>query len=327
LLYFSLLNMFKTPSTTTLTKKAEANSTWILDVALVMAFYEQAIEAMAPRTEAALAGATSLEERIAAIMAVKFAQAIATKSGGIRVPENLAPFLPKILWLYQMGLILHWIYDRSPDQRRTRASREKSLALLVSSLNCPILRWRSRCVEDRGAHCSGGGRTVPDLKLIRLSIAMVWLYQDLCCKVLGGVPSQEAVISTVPFIGAAEVRVALMALGLVECGLAVWVLSGQRMRQAATVQTARVAGAGEAVAGSPAAPAAFDGFSLSNIGDGATPDYLCRLRVAIDHAAVPNAIVVTRTFAEPGPNTLANWAPLDRSLLWGVVEVSRAAEI
>jgi AcrR family transcriptional regulator len=141
-----------------------------------MAFYEQAIEAMAPRMEAALAGATSFEERIAAIMAVKFeyfqpnqsflgalfrhaadpqnrlspfseatrhirerdqmyfAQAIATKSGGIRVPEDLAPFLPKILWLYQMGLILHWIYDRSPDQRRTRALREKSLALLVTSL-------------------------------------------------------------------------------------------------------------------------------------------------------------------------------------------------
>ena len=74
-------------------------------------------------------------------------------------------------------------------------------------------------------------------------------------------------------------------------------------------------------------PAAFDGFSLSNIGDGASPEYLCRLRVAIDHVAAPNAIVVTRTFAEPGPNNVANWAPLDRSLLWGVVEVSRTAEI
>jgi DoxX-like family len=82
---------------------------------------------------------------------------------------------------------------------------------------------------------------VPDLKLIRLSVAMVWFYQGLWCKVLGGVPRQEAVISTVPFMGAAEVRMALMVLGLVECGLAVWVLSGQRMRQAATVQTALLA--------------------------------------------------------------------------------------
>ena len=133
-----------------------------------------------PERKAALAGATSLEERIAAIMAVKFAQAIATKSGGIRVPENLAPFLPKILWLYQMGLILHWIDDRSPDQRRTRASREKSLALLVNSLNCPILRWRSRCVEDRGAHCSGGGRTVPNLKLVPAS-PLPWFGSTRTC--------------------------------------------------------------------------------------------------------------------------------------------------
>jgi hypothetical protein len=64
---------------------------------------------------------------------------------------------------------------------------------------------------------------------------------------------------------------------------------------------------------------------LSNIGDGASPDYLRRLRIAIDHAAAPNAIVVARTFSEPGPNTLVNWAPQNRSLLWGVVEVSRTA--
>jgi len=141
-----------------------------------MAFYEQAFEAITARMEAELADATSFEERIAPIMAVKFeyfqpnrtfpgalfrhaadpqdrlspfseatrhirqrdqmyfARAIATKSGGLRVPEDLAPFLPKILWLYQMGLILHWIYDSSPDQRRTHALRERSLALPVSSL-------------------------------------------------------------------------------------------------------------------------------------------------------------------------------------------------
>lgn len=37
-----------------------------------MAFYQKAIEALAPRMEAALAGATSFGERIAGIMAVKF---------------------------------------------------------------------------------------------------------------------------------------------------------------------------------------------------------------------------------------------------------------
>jgi len=33
-----------------------------------------------------------------------------------------------------MGLILYWIYDRSPDQRRTQQLLEKSLALMVSGL-------------------------------------------------------------------------------------------------------------------------------------------------------------------------------------------------
>ena len=74
-------------------------------------------------------------------------------------------------------------------------------------------------------------------------------------------------------------------------------------------------------------PARFDGFSLSNIGDGASPDYLRRLHIAIDHAASPGAVVVARTFSEPNCNTVANWAPFDRSLLWGVVEVSRTAEL
>jgi uncharacterized membrane protein len=60
----------------------------------------------------------------------------------------------------------------------------------------------------------------PSNKLIRLAIALVWLYQGFWCKVLGGIPRHEAVIASVPFIGSAAGRSALIALGLLECALA-----------------------------------------------------------------------------------------------------------
>jgi AcrR family transcriptional regulator len=142
---------------------------------LVMAFYERAMDAMTPRMEAALAGANHFEEKVEALMAVKFEyfqpnrtflgallrhsadpqnrlspfseatrhirerdQAyfarMINESRDVRVPAELASHLPKLLWLYQMGLILYWIYDRSPGQRQTRMLRKKSLALLVSGL-------------------------------------------------------------------------------------------------------------------------------------------------------------------------------------------------
>ncbi len=75
-------------------------------------------------------------------------------------------------------------------------------------------------------------------ELIRTSIALVWLYQGLWCKVLGGSPHHQAVIAAVPFIGAAASHVVLIVLGLIECGVAAWVLSGRQLRKAAMAQTA-----------------------------------------------------------------------------------------
>ena len=77
-----------------------------------------------------------------------------------------------------------------------------------------------------------------DRRVVRLSIAMVWLYQGLWCKLLGRSEEQASIISAAPFIGAAASRAFSVTLGLVECGIAIWVLSARRMRQAALVQTA-----------------------------------------------------------------------------------------
>jgi hypothetical protein len=64
-----------------------------------------------------------------------FARAMSAKSGSPKMPKDLAAHLPKILWLFQMGLILYWIYDRSPQQRRTQRLMTASLSLLVSGLS------------------------------------------------------------------------------------------------------------------------------------------------------------------------------------------------
>jgi len=79
--------------------------------------------------------------------------------------------------------------------------------------------------------------TMPGSKLIRISIALVWLYQGLWCKVLGRASGHTAVIAAVPFIGPAGSRYALIALGLLECGIAAWVWSGRQLHKAAMVQT------------------------------------------------------------------------------------------
>jgi hypothetical protein len=59
---------------------------------------------------------------------------IALEGGDVKVPADLKPQLPYLLWLYQMGLILFWLYDRSENQQRTQKLTEKSLGLLVTLL-------------------------------------------------------------------------------------------------------------------------------------------------------------------------------------------------
>jgi S-adenosylmethionine:diacylglycerol 3-amino-3-carboxypropyl transferase len=70
-------------------------------------------------------------------------------------------------------------------------------------------------------------------------------------------------------------------------------------------------------------PGSFDAFALSNISDGVSTQYRSRLNAAVEHAAAPGAVVITRSFAEPARGDDVNWAARDRSHLWGVVRVCR----
>jgi hypothetical protein len=58
----------------------------------------------------------------------------------VKVPKDLAPHLPRLLWLYQMGLVLFWIYDESEGQVRTRRLIDRSLDLVVGAIR--LARFR-----------------------------------------------------------------------------------------------------------------------------------------------------------------------------------------
>ncbi len=64
---------------------------------------------------------------------------IAMEGGEVKVPADLRPRLPYLLWLYQMALIMFWLYDRTSNQERTQRLMEKSLGLLVNLLRVSTL--------------------------------------------------------------------------------------------------------------------------------------------------------------------------------------------
>ena len=65
----------------------------------------------------------------------------------MRVGSALSPHLPNLLWLYQMGVVLFWVHDKSPGCRRTQLLIDKSVDLVVAAIRTaslppfkPILR-------------------------------------------------------------------------------------------------------------------------------------------------------------------------------------------
>src|SRR6266851_693191 len=158
--------------------------------AIVMAFYERAQEELTPRLEESLAGTTGLKERVRAVINVKFeyfnpnrsllgalsahidplhrlspfseeTKVIRERDIGfmtraldgakVRIPDDLRSHLPRLLWLYQMGLILFWVYDGSPKQKRTAQLFERSLAIVVGLIKLsalPLMRPIRKLATD-----------------------------------------------------------------------------------------------------------------------------------------------------------------------------------
>jgi AcrR family transcriptional regulator len=60
-----------------------------------------------------------------------------------RLPADVAAELPTLLWLYQMGILYFWIFDRSTGRLRTLEVIDQTTDLIVRLLglaNLPVLR-------------------------------------------------------------------------------------------------------------------------------------------------------------------------------------------
>ncbi len=150
--------------------------------ALVLAFYERSQGEMHIEIEAALDAAKTLEERLRSVIEAKFRYFLpnrkllgalsahtdpehplspfsvetapireqdvcsferAVRESGVKLPPSVAPYLGRLLWMYQMGLILFWVYDRSESQERTKTLYEKTLKMLLLTLRIaglPVMR-------------------------------------------------------------------------------------------------------------------------------------------------------------------------------------------
>ncbi len=151
--------------------------------AIVMEFYRRASAEMQPKIKQAVGGDSTLQDRLRNLIAVKLAHFAPHRSVlrallrngadpahplspfstqtkeirdadilwferiltgcGVRVPRDLAPVLPGILWFFQMGVIFFWVIDESPEQRRTGellGLASKAVATLVQLSALPFMR-------------------------------------------------------------------------------------------------------------------------------------------------------------------------------------------
>jgi AcrR family transcriptional regulator len=66
-----------------------------------------------------------------------------------RIPADIAEMLPLTLWLYQMGILYFWIFDRSPGRLKTLEVIDETTDLIVKLIglaNLPVLRGSRRRV-------------------------------------------------------------------------------------------------------------------------------------------------------------------------------------
>jgi AcrR family transcriptional regulator len=63
----------------------------------------------------------------------------ALEGADVKLPADIAPDVPRLLWLYHMGIIYFWITDDSPGQARTQRILDATLDLVVQLLKAASL--------------------------------------------------------------------------------------------------------------------------------------------------------------------------------------------
>lgn len=150
--------------------------------AIVMAFYDQAQQHIVPELDRIVDSRRTFESRLRGLIGYKFEYFLPNRSlmgalsahidpsqplspfseataairdrdiaffaraiteSDVKLPPTILPYLPRLLWLYQMGLMLYWVYDRSPKQARTALLFDKTLGIMLLILKLagiPLLR-------------------------------------------------------------------------------------------------------------------------------------------------------------------------------------------
>ena len=151
--------------------------------AIVMDFYQRSCAEMQPKIEAAVAHASGLESRLRESIRAKLAHFAPNRGVlrallrngadpkhplspfspqtkeirdidlawfrrilvdcGMRIPRDLEPHLPGVLWFFQMGVIFFWVIDESAEQARTARLLElatKSVVFLIRVSTLPLMR-------------------------------------------------------------------------------------------------------------------------------------------------------------------------------------------
>lgn len=138
---------------------------------LVFAFYVETHEEARKHCEAFFAAESDLRKRITEVLSFKFAQLTpyrpflgiiarnaadpahhlspfsthtkdirddaiklfsdAVAGTNIKVASGIAPYVPKLLWLFQMGLVFFWVHDKSQNQIQSQKLQEKGLSILL----------------------------------------------------------------------------------------------------------------------------------------------------------------------------------------------------